>query len=122
MSSKGLVPGIPLLRFSGRILDVQNLHFNVHIAQTGEAVEVFCPILNIQSLGGPIEVASDNHFACLDETHLDWTIFLVRQLGQFQRILNGGWWIVVDKDFHSGGLPVGNEEFVYVDFAFIGAD
>ena len=79
-------------------------------------------MLNIQCLGGPIEVAGDNHFACLDETHSDWTIFLIRQLDQFQKIENGGWWIVADKNFHRGGLPVCNEEFVYIDFAFIGAD
>ena len=71
MSRIGMVPGIPLLWFTGVILDVQNLHFNIHVAQTGEVVVVFGPMVNDQYLGGPIEVAGDNHFACLDSTHLD---------------------------------------------------
>ena len=71
MSRIDMVPGIPLLWFTGGIRDIQNLHFNIYVAQTGEVVEVIHLVVNVQCLGGPIEVAGDNYFACLDSTHFD---------------------------------------------------
>ena len=83
---------------------------------------MFAPVIIIQGLGGPVEVANNDYFACLDVTHSDWIFFLVRQLTQFQQIEDGGWWIMANKHFDGGGLPFCNEEFICVDFTFIGAD
>ena len=117
MSRNDLVSGTSLLRLSGRILDVQHLLFDIHTAQTWKTLVMFGPVINIQGLGGPIEVASNNYFACLDKTHSDCAFFLVRNLSQFQRIKDGGWQIVTNKQLDGGGLPFCDDEFVYIDFA-----
>ena len=119
MSRNDLVSGTPLLRLSVWILDVQILHFDIHTTQTWKAIVMFGPVINIQGLGGPIEVASHNYVACLDETHSDCTFELVRFLRQFQRIKDGGWHIVTNKQLDGGGLSFSDDELVYVDFTFI---
>jgi len=81
---------------------------------------MFGPVINIQGLVGTIEIASHNYVACLDETHSDCTFELVRFLSQFQRIKDGGWHIVVNKQLDSGGRSISDDELVYLDLTFIG--
>ena len=70
-AAKTFIFGTKLVGFTSRIFDVPYLHFDIHIAQTRKDVVVFGPVLDIQGLGGPVEVASNDYFACLDVTHLD---------------------------------------------------
>ena len=120
MSRNDLVSETPLLRLSMWILDVQHLHFDIHTAQTWKEIVMFGPVINIQGIRGLIEVASHNYFAYLDETHSDYTFFLVSNLSQFQQVKDGGWRIVTNKQLDGGGLSFSDDEHVYVDFTFIG--
>ena len=71
MGHKAFIFGSKLVGFTCWIIDVTNLNFDIQIAQTKENVVVFGLVLFVQGLGGSLEVASNDHFACLNVTHSD---------------------------------------------------
>ena len=81
---------------------------------------MFGPMSHIQGLGGTIQIIGHHYFSCLDKTNSYCAFELIRFLSQFQRIKDGRWHIVTNKQLDSSGRFIFDGEVVSVDLTFIG--
>ena len=117
MSNIKLVSGTPFWVFPVGSFMFWVLTWISILSRRGEMVG---PINIVKRRGGIHKIASHCYFACLDKTHSDCTVKLIRFLGNFQRIKDGRWHIMTNKQLDSGGLSFFDKELIYLDLTPIG--